>query len=205
MKIGKRVLGLSLAAALAAGALAGCTQQSDDNANASDIAYQTTGLTRDTVLCTVDGEEVTADEYLIWLLQSIEMQKQAGNLADDAAWESEIEGMSAADFVKNDALEGGKLYALIELKAEQAGVTPSQEDEDTVNSQMDEVAAGVEYYGYTLQEYLDRQCISEETFRRFTLDYYLNEALFAKMREENDPLVTVDDAKMDAFLEDSGI
>ena len=208
MNIAKRVLGLSLAAALTAGALAGCTQQSggDTAADPSDIAYQTTGLTRDTVLCTVDGAEVTADEYLIWLLQSIEMQKQAGNLADDAAWEGEIEDMAAGDFVKRDALAGGKLYALIEQKAQQAGVTISQEDQELADSQVDDVASTVElYYGYTLQEYLDRQCISEETFRRFTADYYLTEEIFAKMEEENDPLLAVDDEKMDAFLEENGI
>ena len=94
----KRSLCAGLAAALLAGALAGCTAPSDvqptpqSTPAADDIAYQAVGITRDTVLFTADGAQVTADDYLYWLLNAIAMAKNSGYLADDTAWEEEIDG-----------------------------------------------------------------------------------------------------------------
>ena len=91
----KKLLCAGLSGALLTGALAGCgTTDSQPSATpaADDIAYQATGLPRDTVLFTVDGREVTTDQYLYWLLTSISTAKNAGYLADDSAWEEEIEG-----------------------------------------------------------------------------------------------------------------
>ena len=84
----KRSLCAGLAAALLAGALAGCTAPSDvqptpqSTPAADDIAYQAVGITRDTVLFTADGAQVTADDYLYWLLNAIAMAKNSGYLAD---------------------------------------------------------------------------------------------------------------------------
>ena len=66
MKMLKRVIGLSLSGAIAAAALTGCGQSSVPEPTAtidpSDMAYQVTGLTRNTTLFTVDGREVPVEE-----------------------------------------------------------------------------------------------------------------------------------------------
>ena len=111
----KKLLCAGLSGVLTAGLLAGCAGTGEPEATPDpwDIAYQAAGITRDTVLYTVDGTEVPADEYLFWLLTSISAAKQSGYLADDTAWEEEIDGTPTADYLKNDALETSKLYALV--------------------------------------------------------------------------------------------
>lgn len=63
----KKTLCAGLSGALLLGAMAGCgTSDAQPTATpaADDVAYQAIGLPRDTVLFTVDGRDVTADQYL---------------------------------------------------------------------------------------------------------------------------------------------
>ena len=87
----KQLLCAGLSGALLLAGLTACAPQAAEP-DPGDVAYQTAGISRDTVLFTVDGTDVTADQYLFWLLQSVAAAKQAGYLADDGAWEEEIEG-----------------------------------------------------------------------------------------------------------------
>ncbi|MCI8527499.1 MAG: peptidylprolyl isomerase [Oscillospiraceae bacterium] len=206
MKLGKKLLGLSLAGALLVGALAGCGNSPAPAATPGpeDIAYQAVGLARDTVLFTVDGADVTADGYLFWLLSSIGKAKQSGYLADDAAWSGEINGMPAAEYLKNDALETAKLYAVMELKASEAGVAIGEEAQATLDSQMEQLRATLEIQGYTMKEYLDGQCITEDAFRRMNTVYFLSQAYQEKLMADGDPAVTPTDGQMEAFLDENG-
>ena len=94
MNCAKRILSGALVLTLLTGALTGC----ESKPAADDMAYKLTGIARDTTLMTVNGQKVTTEEYLFWLNQSIAMQKQYGNLADDAAWETETDGKTAAQY-----------------------------------------------------------------------------------------------------------
>lgn len=160
-----------LCGGLAAALLAGCAGQAPAPTPAAtpaadDIAYQVSGLPRDTVLFTAGGAEVTADNYLYWLFNAIALTKNSGYLADDAAWEEEIDGNSTADYLKRAALENSKLYAVAGAKAAEEGLSLTQEEQETIDGEMDTLAATLEaYYGVTLQEYLDQQCISEAAYR----------------------------------------
>ena len=160
-----------LCGGLAAALLAGCAGQAPAPTPAAtpaadDIAYQVSGLPRDTVLFTAGGAEVTADNYLYWLFNAIALTKTSGYLADDAAWEEEIDGNSTADYLKRAALENSKLYAVAGAKAAEEGLSLTQEEQETIDGEMDTLAATLEaYYGVTLQEYLDQQCISEAAYR----------------------------------------
>lgn len=88
----KQFLCAGMTGALLVAGLTACAPGAPE-VDPSDVAYQTAGVTRDTVLFTVDGTEVTADEYLFWLLQSVASAKQSGYLADDDAWEEELNGV----------------------------------------------------------------------------------------------------------------
>lgn len=172
----KKLLCAGLSGALLLGALAGCSDKPADptpagTPAADDVAYQAAGITRDTVLFTADGENVVADEYLYWLLNSIAIAKNSGYLADDSAWEEEIEGTPTADYLKQGALENAKLYAVAMAKVNEAGITLSEEDQNSAQSQMDSMAAMLEmYYGVSLQEYLDQQCISKEAYQKMAYE-----------------------------------
>ena len=172
----KKLLCAGLSGALLLGALTGCSDKPADptpagTPAADDVAYQAAGITRDTVLFTADGENVVADEYLYWLLNSIAIAKNSGYLADDTAWEEEIEGTPTADYLKQGALENAKLYAVAMAKVNEAGITLSEEDQNSAQSQMDSMAAMLEmYYGVSLQEYLDQQCISKEAYQKMAYE-----------------------------------
>ena len=167
----------ALAGLLLAGALAGCASQSGpqptpgQTGGTGDVAYQTAGISLDTVLFTADGEEVTADGYLYWLLNTIAMAKNSGYLADDAAWEEEIDGLPARQYLKEAALENSKLYAVAMTRVEEAEVSLTQEDQDSIDSTMEALADNLKsYYGMDIQDYLEQQCISREGYRRMAYE-----------------------------------
>ena len=183
----KKLLCAGLSGALLLGALTGCSDKPADptpagTPAADDVAYQTAGITRDTVLFTADGEEAVADEYLYWLLNAIAVAKNSGYLGDDTAWEEEIEGTPTADYLKEMALENTKLYTVAVAKVNEAGLTLSEEDMTSIQSQMDSMSAMLEmYYGVTLQEYLDQQCISQAAYQKMA---YEVPALVTNLQEQ---------------------
>ena len=178
-----------LCGGLAAALLAGCSGQPTETdptpastPAADDIAYQAVGISRDTVLFTADGAEVTADDYLYWLLNAIALARNSGYLADDAAWEEEIDGVPTDEYLKESALENSKLYAVARAKVEEAEVTLTQEDEDSIDADMESLSATLEaYYGVAFQDYLDQQCISEAAYRRMAYEIPL---LVGRLQEQ---------------------
>lgn len=172
----KKLLCAGLAGALLLGALAGCSDKPADptptgTPAADDIVYQTAGISGDTVMFTANGVDLTADEYMYWLLNAIAMAKNVGYLADDTAWEEEIDGTPTAEYLKKIALENAKLYAVAESKINEAGITLSDEDKNTIQTQMDSMAASLEvYYGMSVQEYLNQQCITQAAYEKMAYE-----------------------------------
>lgn len=197
----KKVLSVALAGALLTGALAGC--QSLAKPAADDITYQVSGIARDKVLAKVDGQPITAEEYFYWLTQSVAYQKQQGNLADDAAWEGKIDDKSAAQYIRDDALETAKFYRIIANKAAEYGVTVTDEQKAELEQQFTDLKESLEGQGMTVQMAMDVQGISEAGFRTLVEQSYLANNLYTKLSEEGGPLVPTDEA-MDAFLEEEG-
>ncbi len=184
----QKLLCAGLSGALLAGAMAGCSSPAPQSTPAADdIAYQATGLSRDTVLFTVDGREVTADQYLYWLLTSISNAKSAGYLADDDAWEEEIEGQPTADYLKEQALEISKLYATVANHADEAGIVVTEDQRAEAEEQLDQMGAMYEqYYGLTTQQWLDQQCISREGYLGLNDAYYLVSGLQSSLQESGE-------------------
>ena len=191
----KKLLCAGLSGALLIGAMAGCsTADPQPTPAADDIAYQATGLARDTVLFTVDGRDVTADQYLYWLLTSISEAKSAGYLADDEAWEETIEDQPTNDYLKNKALEISKLYAVVANHAEEQGANVTEEQRAEAEEQLAQVGAMYEqYYGLTTQEWLDQQCISREGYLSLNDAYYQVQNLQTSMEETGELTPTDED------------
>ena len=176
MKLNRLLCAGVCGAVLLAG-LSACAPEAPQ-ADPDDIAYQAAGISRDTVLFTVDGTEVTADEYLFWLLQSVAAAKQSGYLADDNAWEEEINGAPTAEYLREDALNTSILYTTVANHAAAEGITLSQEDEDAMDTELETLTQNLDtYYGMTYQEYLDQQCISDAAFRKLNSVAYLAQDL----------------------------
>lgn len=200
----KKLVGVSLAAALVAGSLAGCGGDKNPTPAADDIAYRTAGIAKDTAVVTVDGQPITAEEFLFWLANSISTQMQYGGLADDEAWAGEIDGMPAGDYLKNDALETAKLYRVVQTKAAEMGVEPSEADMAEIDAQMQQVSDSLASQGLTVQQWLDTRCISEDAFRKLNTVYYLNSGLIEKLSAEGTELTPTDES-MKAMLDASSI
>ncbi|MCD7946970.1 MAG: peptidylprolyl isomerase [Oscillospiraceae bacterium] len=194
MNLGKKAIGLMLTGALAVGCLAGCTAQNED-----DIVYQVTGYTRDTAVATVNGQDLSAEEYIYWMLY---VTSQMG-ITDDASWEQDIDGVSVADYIKENALKIATLYgAGLEQNAAANSVTVTEEQQAELDEQMELVASQVQItYNMSLQDYLEGYCVTEETFRSIYETEYLVQNLQEKLSEEGGALYLND---VDAYMEEQG-
>ena len=195
-------MSVALAGALLAGALAGC--QSQQKPAADDVTYEAANIARDKTLLKVDGEPVSAEIYCFWLEQSVANQQQQYNLLDDASWEEEIEGKSAADYVKEDALTIAKYYRVLANKAAEYGLTVTDEQKAEMEDQFTQLTAVLEEQGMTLDMVMRAQGISEAGFRTVMEQQYLAENLYDRLSEEGGPLTPTDE-EMDAFLEEQGL
>lgn len=98
-KMMRRILGSALALAMTAGLLSGC-------GSAYDPVKDVMGYKGSTVMFTVNGRDVTAEEYLFWLAQqadSANMYLSAMDSEDNqgSVWDMEVqEGVTAGDSIK---------------------------------------------------------------------------------------------------------
>lgn len=192
----------ALAGALLTGVLTGC--QSQQKPAADDVTYEAANIARDKTLIKVDGEPVSAEIYCFWLEQSVANQQQQYNLLDDASWEEEIEGKSAADYVKEDALTIAKYYRVLANKAAEYGLTVTDDQKAEMEDQFTQLTATLEEQGMTLDMIMRAQGISEAGFRTVMEQQYLAENLYDRLSEEGGPLMPTDE-EMDAFLEEQGL
>ncbi len=201
---GKKLLCFGAAAALLASLLAGCdgTAQPQPTPAPDDVAYQTAGISRDTVLFTVDGTDVIADEYLFWLLNSIGEARDSGRLDGEDGWPEEIEGVPTAEYLKTQALETSKLYTVVSNHAAAEGVTLSEEDEASNQSQLDQLEQQISAYynGMSLQDWLDAQCITKDAFLRLNNVSFLAQNLEQALAERGD--LSVSDEELDRLADE---
>lgn len=203
-----------LAGALALTLLAGCGGGGMDVvADPDDMAFQVTGIAGDSALLTVDGESVTTEEYLFWLLSAVESYQMYGFLEGETVWDEPFqpygegsgfnpEGLTASDYIKNDAVQTVKLYQVIENKAAEYGVSVTAEQEAEAQTQMDDL---LEQLGgeEVLQEFLDSRCISREGFETLNQAYYLNSNLREALAEKGE--LEISDSELEGYLEADGI
>lgn len=189
---------------VAAALLSGCTPKTPGTpaAGEHDIVQEVLGIPEDTTLLTIDGVDVPAGRYLFWLVNAIETEKYYGGLQTDEDWIQQVNGMTIRDALKAQALQTLTLYQVVENRAAQEGVTPSQEDQEELDAQLrdlEEQAGGPEYF----QNRLDSVCISKENFRTINLVPYLDEGLSQKLEERGE--LEVSDQELDGIIEENGL
>ncbi len=168
MKIWKRSMGLALSAALLAGALTGCTtggnkgdsatpaptaSAAEDEAplvSTEDVVKKLMGISGDTPMFTVDGEEVTAEQLFYW----IGVAAENGGGLDTIDWTAQTDGKSKADQILESGKQAAQLYRVIETEVNKAGITLSDEDASSLRSQVSLTISqyGEEEYARLLQQ-----------------------------------------------------
>ncbi len=177
-------LALVLTAVLGVGAWFAATPR-DDIAfladNAIDVAQETVGISKDAVLLTVDGEPVTAQEYLYWLgSMTSYYQMMSSYSGTELDLSQAVEGGGTWDSqLKDVACQNAALLALTPSLAKEYGVSLDQAELDELaeNRLANILAAGgEERYAYQMQ------AIGIDDDAAYDLDKTM--ALFSKVQTE---------------------
>lgn len=163
------------------------------------LYYQVSGIRPDATIMTVDGEKISAEEYLYWLAYDCEyLSAYAGSLD----WDEVVTGtMTYGDYVKDEVTDTMKIYAIIRQMARKGDVTLSDEDLAALDAQRRQY---IEYYGG--EEGYARQIqllgVSEETFDNINSMYYL----YSRVQEAFcDGSLRPDDEELLSFAKENGL
>lgn len=159
----RRVTALALLLCLT---LTACGGGGEEDGGGQGLFRRAAGLEEDAALLTVDGREVPAWRYLYWLercCDRLQEQYRAAGLTLD--WDAPLEGVTLADYVKDQALADTVLYATVENWAQAAALTLDEADRAALADAWEEQAAehgGEEAYLRSLADMgLDRQRAEE--------------------------------------------
>jgi hypothetical protein len=197
----KRRIGcLALTAALLAVSLTGCGKSGETKAG---LYYDTTGISPDAVLLSVDGWDVTAQRYLYWLTYNCDYisgyYQQAGKTVD---WGESHNGQTLAEYVMQQALNTSALYAEIESWAKQYGCEISEEDLSGIENEWEaacQQAGGEDAYLAQLA-YMG---IDKGTAELTSADYYLYDHLYELYNDESSELHPTQ-AALDQYTQEQG-
>ena len=144
----KRLGALTLALALAATALTGCSGggnssasssasgsssqgdssaqvESIDLAQVTDPYLTTSGLSGDTVVARIGDSDITAAEFLYWASYGTDLYlSQFGGYLTSVPWDTDLGGITMAEQMKESSLNAAAFYALLPVVAQQEGLSP---------------------------------------------------------------------------------
>ena len=139
------------------------------------LLYQASGLHPDGELLLIDGQTVTAEEYLYWLAQDCDyLSGQVEGLDWDA---SVTEDMTFGAYAKADAMEAVKQHAVVRAWAEEAGIGLTDADKAEMEAQRQQY---VTYYG-SEESFLQRLAVmgvSEAAWDMIQTGQYLYRNLY---------------------------
>ena len=139
------------------------------------LLYQASGLHPDGELLLIDGQTVTAEEYLYWLAQDCDyLAGQVEGLDWDAAV---TEDMTFGAYAKADAMEAVKQHAVVRAWAEEAGIGLTDADKAEMEAQRQQY---VTYYG-SEESFLQRLAVmgvSEAAWDMIQTGQYLYRNLY---------------------------
>ena len=201
-KMMRRILGSALALAMTAGLLSGC-------GSAYDPVKDVMGYKGSTVMFTVNGRDVTAEEYLFWLAQqadSANMYLSAMDSEDNqgSVWDMEVqEGVTAGDSIKEAAQQYAILYSVVAGKAQAEGYSYGREDKAAYQEELataKEQLGGEEAY----ETYLKSMCISDGGFEKVSSVGVLYDHMLQGMFQEGkDGAATQED--LEKFAQDNDV
>ena len=164
----RRGLGVALAVVMATGLLSSCGSDYDP---VQDIM----GYKGSTVLFTVNGQDVTAEQYLFWLAQQADTTYSCASMmqSDDSEtsfWDTKVDENSdktIADQVKAAAQNYAAMYSVVEAKGKEEGYSYTSEDKA---SYQEDLATAKEQLGGedAYAKYLKSMCISNKGFEHLS-------------------------------------
>ena len=164
------------------------------------LYYEVTGIHPDAVLMRINGEDISAEEYLYWLAYDCEYLTSYVPNLDFSAEVSN--GMTYGSYAKADAVETVKLYALLRQWAKQYNVSLTEEDEARLQQQRQQY---VTYYGGEegYQQQLQLLGISEDTFDSINRMYLLYARIHDLYTAAGSAMHPTQEA-IDAFAQEKG-
>lgn len=209
MKLKKKSVALLLAGALLVGGLSACStgggQPTPTPQSQEDLILKLMGYPRDTVLFTVDGEDVIAEDYLYWLgyvadyMSSYYQYLGAGEMD----WTEEQDGKNLGQHLMEEAMATAKMYRIVTTKAAEMGVGITKEDEEKYATELASII--VQMGGQEgLEEYLRHSLRTQEGFDSMNkasyLYLHLRDKLFGAEGEQ-----APTDEDIDAYIEENQI
>ena len=141
----------------------------------TDIFQYAGGVAGDTVLASVDGEDITAAELLYWVTVDCDDLMRYANYygQSEIDWDTESDGQSVAEFVLEDALQGAALYRLVDQHARQEGAEVAQEDQQAIEQTLQAIEDSQADTGLTAQQYLWQSMLTPELYTWYCQCEYL--------------------------------
>ena len=157
----KQAAGLLLATVMLLATLSACGRED------ADPVHAVLGYSGDTTFFTVNGEAITAEDYLLWLVQEIEYINNyyvsMGYPGVD--WNEDLDGITAKAYLKEQAKETAKLVAIMRQTAEAAGFR--YENTDAVSYDEDRARVIEEQGGQeSYERYLLEMCMTDRSMER---------------------------------------
>lgn len=133
----------------------------------NEFTQAVAGVDGDTVMFTVDGIDVTAEFYFYWLADycyQMDLQSQM-YLGMPLDFDQEaVDGISFADYIKNDARRMATVYLMLEKEAPAKGAEVTPEQQATLDAQ---TTAFIEEHGQDgFDKLLRQEGISEPLYER---------------------------------------
>ncbi|MFQ8832818.1 MAG: transcription-repair coupling factor [Ruthenibacterium lactatiformans] len=145
-------------------------------------------FTTPAVVMTVEGEDIPAGLYLMYQYQAYSSAKS--KLEDKSAkvLKSEIEGLKAEEWIHNETVASAKRYVWVEKAFAEAGLTFTEEEQASIDSQLDTIWANNEAL-------LAANGIGRENYRRFYECEAKYEKLLAEYQDGESDKITDAEAK----------
>ena len=182
------------------------TQQTGGEAQTTAIDYDAAraAYPADTVVCTVNGQDVTWTEYYYWLFNiASQIETYYGTITDWDAAGLFDDGTTYNDYVSSTACNMAAEYAVIEEKAAQLGVSLTEDDRaqlDALRQSDEDTYAGGDPDAF--RDFLEKSYLSEAYYNRINETALLYQKLFANLYGENGAQLSDEEAA--AFIENGG-
>lgn len=165
-KLIRRAVGAALSLAMLVGMLAGCGSSS------YDPVKEIMGYDGSTVFFTVNGNKVTAMDYMFWMAKSADeiasYYTAMGAAQGEIDWSQPMGGSEPmGDYVKTQAKNMAVLYNVVEAKAKETGYAFSKEDKAEYEKTLEQSKAELgSEEAYT--NWLKSMCVNDKAFLKLS-------------------------------------
>lgn len=198
----KRLAALALALAMAC-TLFGCGSTKSGTIT-EGVCYETTGISPDATVMTVDGIEVPMDMYFYNLCYAATyMESFMTSYGMEFDWDMDLgDGTNVLDAVRESALVNTKNFAVIEKLAEENNVILGEEALQQLQTQRNQLIQNLDGEE-NFQKELERLGLREEIYDRMCRSDHLYDAL-SELAETEGSSLYASDEELTAAAEEQG-